>query len=200
MLLGACNYSKNIGLIGALPVGLKGKLYGQPFKVLVQYDVFGGVKAQLYEDEEGGGIITEITGRKGEVQGKSDAFADWAIARAISQGKITKEGKAKVLRFENRFRGNEKIEETTIEVEKLKSDVNKRAKLFITDLHKEVIDFNKGDGKTKKATKPVTIGPKKVNKAPTKKDIVKKYKTIYVGPYTVPGYTVPKHKRRILLK
>ena len=201
MYIGSTNFRRN-RFIGALPVGLKGKLYGQPFKVLVQYDVFGGVKAQLYEDEEGGGIITEITGRKGEVQGKSDAFADWAIARAISQGKITKEGKAKVLRFENRFRGNEKIEETTIEVEKLKSDVNKRAKLFVTDLHKEVVDFNKGDGKTKKATKKVSLGPTKApaRKAPAKKEPARKFKTIYVGPYLVPGYTVPKHARKIFLK
>jgi hypothetical protein len=200
MLLGAYNYKK-IGLIGALPVGLKGKLYGQPFKVLVQYDVFGGVKAQLYEDEEGGGIITEITGRKGEIQGKADAFADWAISRAISQGKVTSGGQAVILKYDRFAKGN-KLTEEKIDIQKLKTDINKRAKLFVTDLHNEVVKYNKGEGKTKKATEKVNIGPSKpaVKKAPTKKDIVKKYKTIYVGPYTVPGYTVPKHKRRILLK
>jgi len=204
MFIGSTNFRRN-RFIGALPVGLKGKLYGQPFKVLIQYDVFGGVKAQLFEDEEGGGIITEITGRKGEIQGKSDTFADWAIARAISEGRVTKEGRAKVIKYD-RFARNNKLYEETIEVEKLKSDVNKRAKLFVTDLHKEVVDFNKGEGKTKKVTKKVEIGPSisptkaPARKAPAKKEPARKFKTIYVGPYLVPGYTVPKHARKIFLK
>lgn len=186
MFIGACNYKK-IGLIGALPVGLKGKLYGQPFKVLVQYDAFGGVRTQIYEDEQGGGLITEVRGDRSEKKTKGKAFADWAYSRYAKQN-------AENFPFDS---GSDYARKQRDEIRR---DMEKRGEAFIKNLVDETIDFNQGKGKTKKATKPVTIGPKKVNKAPTKKDIVKKYKTIYVGPYTVPGYTVPKHKRRILLK
>jgi hypothetical protein len=188
MFLGACNYKK-IGLIGALPVGLKGKLYGQPFKVLVQYDAFGGVRTQIFEDEEGGGMITEIRGDRSEKKTKGKAFADWAYSRYAKQNA-------------NDFPFKSADSYSIKERDSIRKDMEKRGEAFIKNLVDETIDYNKGEGKTKKATEKVNIGPSKpaVKKAPTKKDVVKKYKTIYVGPYTVPGYTVPKHKRRILLK
>ena len=199
MLLGSCKPYRKIGaLIGALPVGLKGKIYGQPFKVLIQYDAFGGVKAQIYEDEQGGGMITEVTGRKGEIPGKTDAFTDWALNRAIVEGRVSSGGKAKVKVVDFRLSKENRFQETTIDVQKLKTDIKRRAKLFITDLHKEVVDFNKGkDTKTVKAG-PVNIGPKKTVK---KQSAVKpKYKTINVRSYNVPAYTVSAHKRKIVLK
>jgi alpha-N-acetylglucosamine transferase len=199
MLLGACKPYRKIGFIGALPVGLKGKIYGQPFKVLIQYDAFGGVKAQIYEDEQGGGMITEVTGRKGEIPGKTDALTDWALNRAIAEGRVSSGGRAKVKVVDFRLSKEDRFQETTIDVQKLKTDIKRRAKLFITDLHKEVVDFNKGkDTKTVKAG-PVNIGPKKTTKKkPSTANA--RYKTIYVGPFSVPGYTVPKHKRRIKLR
>jgi len=201
MLLGSCKPYRKIGaLIGALPVGLKGKIYGQPFKVLIQYDAFGGVKAQIYEDEQGGGMITEVTGRKGEVKSKAEALSSWAISRAISQGLVSKGGEAKVKRIDNFIYPERKwkTSEATIEVEKLKKDIYKRSEAFIKNLHQEVVDFNKGkDTKTVKAG-PVNIGPKKTVK---KQSAVKpKYKTINVRSYNVPAYTVSAHKRKIVLK
>jgi len=199
MLLGACKPYRKIGaLIGALPVGLKGKIYGQPFKVLIQYDAFGGVKAQIYEDEQGGGMITEVTGRKGEVKPKAEALSSWAISRAISQGLVSKGGEAKV-KVRSWFEGksiDEDFDEATIDIKELKKDIYKRSEAFIKNLHQEVIDFNKGkDTKTVKSG-PVNIGPKKT--ATKKQSTPKaKYRTIDIRTYNVPAYTVPKHKRRI---
>lgn len=183
MFLGSSKPQK-MGLIGALPVGLKGKLYGQPFKVLVQYDAFGGVRTQIYEDEQGGGLITEVRGDKSEKKNKGKAFADWAYSRYSKENS-------------DQFPFNSGQDYARKERDDIRKDMEKRGEAFIKNLVDETIDFNKGKTDTKKATKPVSIGPKK---SPTKKDVVKKYKTIYVGPFQVPGYTVPKHKRRILLK
>lgn len=177
--------------IGALPVGLKGKLYGQPFKVVIQYDAFGGVRAQIIEDEPGGGMITEVAGRAGEVDGKAAAFADWAIERAIKSGDI-KEGRAKT-RYTVGYRENREVRETTEQQEKVIADIKKRSKLFIKDLHNEVKDFNSGkDSKTKKAA-PVTIAPKK---APVAKKLAAAAKpTTKTVP--VKAYCVKSHKRTI---
>ena len=70
-----------MGMIGALPIGLRGKIYGQPFKVLVQYDAFGGVRTQIFEDESGGGMITEIRGERSEKKDKGKALGNWAYQR-----------------------------------------------------------------------------------------------------------------------
>lgn len=175
--------------IGALPVGLKGKLYGQPFKVVIQYDAFGGVRAQIIEDEPGGGMITEVAGRAGEVDNKAEAFASWAISRARKEGLIT-EGRAKT-KYTVGYREQREIRETTDSEEKVIADIKKRSKLFIKDLYNEVKDFNSGkDTKTKKAS-PVTIAPKKAPAA--KKPAVKTVsKTV-----PVKAYCVKSHKRTI---
>jgi len=188
MFIGACKNYSRMGMIGALPVGLRGKIYGQPFKVLVQYDAFGGVRAQIYEDSGDGGLITEVTGKRGEVNAKAEVLTSWALNRARSKGLISTGGEAKVKK--KIYKGKGKIIDTTIEYNKLKSDVLKRSKEFIQNLHDEVVAFNKGkDTKTKKVKKAVNIAPKKP-----------KFKTIFVKEYKVPGYTVPKHKRRIPIR
>lgn len=154
--------------IGALPVGLKGKLYGQPFKVVIQYDAFGGVRAQIIEDEPGGGMITEVSGRAGEADSKSGAFAQWAYSRLKKQPNYTD------------YKDYDK------------KDIEKRSKLFVRDLFNEVKDFNAGkDTKTKKAT-PVTIAPKKAPAA--KKPAAAKLVTKTVP---VKAYCVKSHKRTI---
>jgi hypothetical protein len=155
--------------MGALPVGLKGKLYGQPFKVVIQYDAFGGVRAQVIEDEPGGGMITEISGRAGEVPGKAGAFAQWAFNR------YKKEQTGNYTDYKN-------IDQR---------DIEKRSDAFIKDLFGEVKSFNSGkDTKTKKAA-PVTIAPKKA--AAPKKPVVRTVsKTV-----PVKAYCVKSHKRTI---
>lgn len=141
--------------IGALPVGLKGKLYGQPFKVVIQYDAFGGVRAQVIEDEPGGGMITEVTGRTGEAPGKADGLSNWAFSRYKKE------------------QGSNWAREAD------KRDIQKRSEAFIKNLFGEVKDFNSGkDTKTKKSA-PIIVTPKKVaiikkTTTPKKVEVVKK--------------------------
>ena len=161
--------------IGALPVGLKGKLYGQPFKVVIQYDAFGGVRAQIIEDEPGGGMITEVAGRAGEAPTKAGAFSDWAFNR---YRKDQSENYNSASDYYRKAREDDK------------RDIQKRSEAFLKNLVQEVKDFNAGkDTKTKKAA-PVTIAPKK---APAKKPAVKTVsKTV-----PVKAYCVKSHKRTI---
>jgi len=164
--------------IGALPVGLKGKLYGQPFKVVIQYDAFGGVRAQIIEDEPGGGMITEIAGRAGEASSKAGAFADWAFNRyKKEQGSEYNNSPSSTYYGKSR--------------EADKRDIEKRSDAFVKNLFGEVKDFNAGkDTKTKKAA-PVTIAPKK---ATAKKPAAAKTVTKTVP---VKAYCVKSHKRTI---
>jgi hypothetical protein len=166
-----------LGSIGALPVGLKGKLYGQPFKVLVQYDAFGGVRTQIYENEDNGSLITEIRGDISEKKLKSDILANWAYNR-----------------YENQNKDNYPFDSSSDYAQKnrdsLKKDLQKTAQAIVKNLVDETIDFNKGkDTKTFKAKKAVNIVPRKsiVKKA---KPVAKpQFKTINVREYNVKAHT-----------
>jgi len=164
--------------MGALPVGLKGKLYGQPFKVVIQYDAFGGVRAQIIEDEPGGGMITELAGRAGEASSKAGAFADWAFNR-YKKEQSADYNNAPSSTYSGKAR------------EADKRDIEKRSDAFIKNLFGEVKDFNAGkDTKTKKAA-PVSIAPKKA--AAPKKTVARTVsKTV-----PVKAYCVKSHKRTI---
>lgn len=178
MFIGAVK--KSIGL-GALPVGLKGKLYGQPFKVLVQYDAFGGVRTQLFEDEPGGGMIIELKGDKSEKKNKGEALGSWAYSRYSKENS------------EN-YPFNSASDYAIKDREAQKKDIEKRAVALISNLVEETIDFNKGKDTKVVKGKTVNIPVKKVSKPKLK------FKTIKVREYKVPGYTVSAHTRKIMLK
>jgi len=166
-----------LGSIGALPVGLKGKLYGQPFKVLVQYDAFGGVKAQVYEADGDGRLITEITGRKGEVETESSGFATWAYLRYKKDKKDSY-----IFSVDN--------ENTKKERESIQKSLRKSTEALVKNLHKEVIDFNKGkDTKTYKPKKAVNVVPRKSIVKKAKAVAKPQYKTINVRDYCVKAHT-----------
>ena len=182
MFIGAC---KNYSRIGALPVGLRGKIYGRPFKVLVQYDAFGGVRTQIFEDETGGGMITELRGERSEKEDKGKALGNWAYQRYKREN-------------QDKFPFNDGTDYAIKERQKIERDLQKRSEALIKNLVDETIAFNKGKTGTKKATKSVNIAPKKTaRKKPAAKP---KFRTIFVREYKVPGYTVPKHKRRIPIR
>jgi len=171
-----------LGSIGALPVGLKGKLYGQPFKVLVQYDAFGGVRTQIYENEDNGSLITEIRGDISEKKTKGDVLSNWAYSRYAKDNKDSYPfNQASVL-----FSGAEAIKQR----DSIKRDLQKQSQALIKNLVDETIDFNKGkDTKTFKPKKAVNIIPRKpiVRKAKT---VAKpQYKTINVRDYSVKAHT-----------
>jgi hypothetical protein len=125
----------NLKGIGALPVGFKGKINGKSFSIRVQYDAFGGVKAQIFDDEEGS-IITIIQGNKGESDLKGIVFGEWAI------------------------KGTELAKKVGTYFAKDKADIRKRAKAFIKQLFTEVEDFNKGKDTRIKKVQTVVIAPK----------------------------------------
>jgi len=166
-----------LGSIGALPVGLKGKLYNQPFKVLVQYDAFGGVRTQLYENEDNGSLITEIKGEISEKKSKGDTLANWAYSRYSNENK-------------DKFPFNSAADYAIKERDSIKRDLQKRSQALIKNLVDETIDFNKGkDTKTFKPKKDVNIVPKKSIVKKSKPVAKPKYKTINVREYLVKAHT-----------
>lgn len=166
-----------LGSIGALPVGLKGKLYGQPFKILVQYDAFGGVRTQIYENEDNGSLITEIRGDISEKKSKGDALSNWAYSRYKND-------------MQNSYPFNNASDRAIKERDSIKKDLKKKSQELIKNLVDETISFNKGkDTKTYKAKKTVNITPKKsiVKKA---KPVAKaQFKTVNVREYNVKAHT-----------
>ena len=166
-----------LGSIGALPVGLKGKLYGQPFKVLVQYDAFGGVRTQIYENEDNGSLITEIRGDISEKKSKGDVLSNWAYSRYANENK-------------NNFPFDSASDYAIKNRESIKKDLQKKSQDFIKNLVDETIDFNKGkDTKTFKPKKSVNIAPKKVIVKKAKAVAKPQYKTINVRDYSVKAHT-----------
>ena len=177
------NFPKVIGLckrgIGALPVGLKGKLYGAPFKVLIQYEAFGGAKAQIYEDDDRGGLIADVRGDRKYDKNSATGFGTWAYLKYKNQ---------------NPYRYNapkEKIDEYWADIER---DIRKKADAFVKQLSGEVAEFNKAKNpKTVKAKVPVKLGPapkKPAAKKPAAKTPAKKLvtKTIKVKEYCVKSH------------
>jgi hypothetical protein len=166
-----------LGAIGALPVGLKGKLYGQPFKVLVQYDAFGGVRTQIYENEDNGSLITEIRGDISEKKSKGDALSSWAYSRYANENK-------------NNFPFDSASDYAIKNRESIKKDLQKKSQDFIKNLVDETIDFNKGkDTKTFKPKKAVNIAPKKAIVKKAKPVAKPQFKTINVREYNVKAHT-----------
>jgi len=63
-------YGKKVGVIkksakkkiGALPIGFKGNIFGMPFKIVNQYDIYNDVSA-IMEDTNTGGIIAVFDGK-----------------------------------------------------------------------------------------------------------------------------------------
>ena len=178
------NFPKVIGLckrgIGALPVGLKGSLYGAPFKVLVQYEAFGGAKAQIYEDDQSGGLVGDVRGDWKYDKNTASGFGTWAFLRYK---------KANPEQVDMANRGYRKP------LDNAEKDIRKRAEAFVKQLSGEVAEFNKAKNpKTVKAKAPVKLGPapkkpaakKPAAKAPAKKLVTK---TIKVKEYCVKAHS-----------
>jgi hypothetical protein len=146
----------NLNGIGALPVGFKGKINGKAFSIRVQYDAFGGVKAQIFDETGSGGIVTTIMGVRGESDSKGGSFGQWALQGTELGSKVGKVW------------------------DRDKEDIRKRAKAFVKQLSGEVIDYNKGKDTRIKKVKTVTIAPapkitvKKSTTKPAPKPVAKK--------------------------
>jgi len=147
--------------VGALPIDFKGNFLGYRFKVLNQYQLDGGVTAQLVELDGKGDIIAELSGNTKE--------NDRAAAVLYSGGLAT--GKDVYLD------------------EKDKKDLQKRIKSFVVGLNKEVAAYNSGKDTSKKKSKGLKIvykpETKKLAVVDQIKSILKSNKKILKGGYTL---------------
>lgn len=71
--------------IGALPVGLKGKIYGLPYKVLIQYEINNKVSAEIYEDTPKGELIVSISGNTKFLPAEIQKLRNAVIAQQYKQ-------------------------------------------------------------------------------------------------------------------
>jgi hypothetical protein len=153
--------------VGALPVGFTGKFLGWAFKVLNQFTLDGGVTAQIVELDPPGKIIAELDGRKEDVQ---RAYTKTLQKIAIPYGALynTKDQK----RVENAVRQ------------------------FLTQLNKEVADYNSGKDRKTKTAKPAVI---KYTAKVKKLAVVDQIKSILAAnsQRLKNGYTLVKGKPRI---
>lgn len=156
--------------LGALPIDFKGNFLGYRFKVLNQYQLDGGVTAQLVELDGKGDIIAQLTGNPKE--------NDRATAVLYSGGLAT--GKDVYLD------------------EKDKKDLQKRIKTFVTGLNKEVAAYNSGKDTSKKKSKGLKIvykaETKKLAVIDQIKSILKSNKKILKGGYTLKSGVIREKK------
>jgi hypothetical protein len=148
--------------IGALPIGFKGSIWDIKFKVVNQFDIYGDVSAIVENIDTGYRIVT-FDG-KGSANEKAEIFAGY-VAR-------------------------HKTEENTsdTDIKALKSRLLK----FVTNMQKEVKDYNAGKKKTIKK-QPLNIPIPKVKKIARKKLVAK---NIVKKQHTHWG-TVHSHQRRV---
>jgi len=161
--------------VGALPVGFTGKFLGWPFKVLNQFTLDGGVTAQIVELDPPGKIIAELDGRREDVErAYTKIFQKIAIPYAALNVSYNKPAYVKQdqKRVENAVRQ------------------------FLTQLNKEVSDYNSGKDRKTKTAKPAVI---KYTAKVKKLAVVDQIKSILVAntQRLKNGYTLVKGKPRI---
>lgn len=161
--------------VGALPVGFTGKFLGWPFKVLNQFTLDGGVTAQIVELDPPGNIVAELNGRKEDVErAYTKIFQKIAIPYAalnVSYNKKTY-------------------------VQQDQKHVEKKVREFLTQLNKEVSDYNSGKDRKTKTAKPAVI---KYTAKVKKMAVVDQIKSILraSGQRLKNGYTLVKGQPRI---
>jgi len=156
--------SKKVGFahkkVGALPIDFKGNFQGYRFKVINQYQLDGGVTAQLVELDGKGNIIAQLSGNSKE--------NDRVVATLLSGAT---------------FGGQYKLDE------KDKKQLEKRIKSFVVGLNKEVAAYNSGKDTSKKKSKGLKIvykpETKKLAVVDQIKSILKNNKKILKGGYTL---------------
>ena len=155
--------------VGALPIDFKGNFQGYRFKVINQYQLDGGVTAQLVELDGRGNIIAELSGNPKE----NDRVTATLLSGAT-------------------FGGQYKLDE------KDKKDLQKRIKSFVVGLNKEVLAFNSGKDISKKRSKGLKIvykpETKKLAIVDQIKSILKNNKKILKGGYAIKSGSIREKK------
>jgi hypothetical protein len=151
--------------VGALPIDFKGNFQGFRFKVLNQYQLDGGVTAQIVELYGKGDIVAQLTGTTKE----NDRVVSTLLKNAIAAGGIVLD-------------------------EKSKKQLEKRIKSFVVGLNKEVAAYNSGKDTSKKKSKGLKIvykpETKKLAVVDQIKSILKSNKKILKGGYILKTGTI----------
>jgi hypothetical protein len=151
--------------VGALPIDFKGNFQGFRFKVLNQYQLDGGVTAQIVELDGRGDIVAQLTGTTRE----NDRVVSTLLKNAIAAGGVVLD-------------------------EKSKKQLEKRIKSFVVGLNKEVAAYNSGKDTSKKKSKGLKIvykpETKKLAVVDQIKSILKSNKKILKGGYTLKTGTI----------
>lgn len=160
--------------VGALPVGFTGKFLGWPFKVLNQFTLDGGVTAQIVELDPPGKIIAELDGRKEDVE---RAYTKIFQKIAIPYAALNVEYNKKYAKQDQKH-------------------VEKKVREFLTQLNKEVSDYNSGKDRKTKTAKPAVI---KYTAKVKKLAVVDQIKSLLAAnsQRLKNGYTLVKGKPRI---
>ncbi len=161
--------------VGALPVGFTGKFLGWPFKVLNQFTLDGGVTAQIVELDPPGNIVAELNGRKEDVErAYTKIFQKIAIPYAALNVSYNKK--------------------TYIQQDQ--KHVEKKVREFLTQLNKEVSNYNSGKDRKTKTAKPTVI---KYTAKVKKMAVVDQIKSLLAAnsQRLKNGYTLVKGKPRI---
>jgi hypothetical protein len=161
--------------VGALPVGFTGKFLGWPFKVLNQFTIDGGVTAQIVELDPPGNIVAELNGRKEDIEkAYTRIFQKIAIPYAALNVAYNKK----------------------TYVQQDQKHVEKKVREFLTQLNREVSNYNSGKDRKTKTAKPAVI---KYTAKVKKLAVVDQIKSILAAntQRLKNGYTLVKGKPRI---
>lgn len=143
-------------LLGALPVGFKGKFAGVPFSISVQYDIYGNVSAIVLSTENK--AIIAIDGDSKKIKALADKFFTYISTNTDQKLK------------------------TDADFKYFQKDYYTKIKDFVKNITEEVNDYNKKQMPTKKAVKKVAkkaatkkaIVKKAIKKSAPKKAVVKR--------------------------
>lgn len=143
-------------LLGALPVGFKGKFAGVPFSISVQYDIYGNVSAIVLSTENK--AIISIDGDSKKIKALADKFFTYISTNTDQKLK------------------------TDADFKYFQKDYYTKIKDFVKNITEEVNDYNKKQMPIKKAVKKVAkkvatkkaIIKKAVKKSAPKKVVAKK--------------------------
>ena len=170
-------------LLGALPVGFKGKFAGVPFSISVQYDIYGNVSAIVLSTENK--AIISIDGDSKKIKDLTDKFFTYISTNTDQKLKTDQDFKY------------------------FQKDYYSKIKDFVKNITQEVNDYNKKQMPIKKAVKKVAkkvatktavikkaikkVAPKKaVKKLASKKAI----KRITIKPAIVLRKALPAVKKK----
>ena len=166
-------------LLGALPVGFKGKFAGVPFSISVQYDIYGKVSAIILSDKNYS--IVAIDGDKKKEIAFTDTFYNYIYKESgdTKKDQFKKDYYTRIKNFVKNI--NQEVNDYNKKQMPIKKAVKKVAKKLATKkaIVKKAVKKSApkkvSKKSSKKASKSMKGGAKKSSKKSSKKSIEKIY-------------------------